>query len=66
MRAVDIGAQAGFRKLRKVLQEIQELVVEHGQRGRLSLVCRDGGLRVFARTSDASCLPESVLERFGV
>ncbi|KAH9943639.1 hypothetical protein B0H21DRAFT_823623 [Amylocystis lapponica] len=60
------NAQMGFSKLRRVLQEIQELVVKHGQRGRLTLVCQDGAVRVFERSSQTSCLPESVFERFGI
>ncbi|KAH9947479.1 hypothetical protein B0H21DRAFT_335611 [Amylocystis lapponica] len=66
MAWVEDNAQAGFRQLRKALQDIQKLVVGHGERGRISLVCRDGKMEVFERTSQASCLPESVLERFAL
>ncbi|KAH9947480.1 hypothetical protein B0H21DRAFT_789871 [Amylocystis lapponica] len=63
LKRVDANGQPGFKKLRKLLQDIQELVVEHGQLGRLTLVCRDGALKVFERINKADCLPESVLER---
>ena len=62
----DSKIQKGFRQLVAVLQTLQSLVKEHGARGRLSLVCRDGRLEVFERTSDQGAVLESDLERFGV
>ncbi|KAI0738902.1 hypothetical protein C8Q80DRAFT_1112906 [Daedaleopsis nitida] len=58
--------QGAFRRLGEALRAIQRLVVEHGPRTRLSLVCRDGALEVFVRTGTEGGLPESELERFGV
>ncbi|KAI1783569.1 hypothetical protein LXA43DRAFT_1131139 [Ganoderma leucocontextum] len=62
----DTKIQKGFRQLVAVLRTVQSLVKEHGARGRLSLVCRDGRLEVFERTSDQGAVPDSDLERFGV
>ncbi|KAJ6474409.1 hypothetical protein C8R47DRAFT_1144045 [Mycena vitilis] len=56
--------QPSLKKLRGALDTIRALVVEHGERGRLTLVCRGGKLEVFKRTSSASCLPEEVMARF--
>ncbi|PCH40483.1 hypothetical protein WOLCODRAFT_98991 [Wolfiporia cocos MD-104 SS10] len=64
MKSIEASAQSGFRKLKRTLQDIQELVIEHGQRGRLSLVHRDGQLRVFERTSQTDSIPEQLLSRF--
>ena len=55
-----------MKKLRRVLVTIQKLVVKHGQRGRLSLVCVDGTLNVYERVSEKSCLPDEIMERFGI
>ncbi|KAF7292062.1 hypothetical protein MIND_01232300 [Mycena indigotica] len=62
----DLGAkiQPTLRKLRVALDTIRDSVLEHGQRGRLSLVCRQGELQVFERPSMASCLPQEILDRF--
>ncbi|KAI0365689.1 hypothetical protein BV20DRAFT_1027527 [Pilatotrama ljubarskyi] len=60
----DLRMQRAFGQLVAVLRSIQELVKEHGQRGRLSLVCQDGVLKVYERTSDAGCLTEDELARF--
>lgn len=64
MGGIERGAQAGLRKLRKALGEIQELVVDSGDRGRLSLVCDGGVLKVFNRKSTESCLPDEIMRRF--
>ncbi|CCL99525.1 uncharacterized protein FIBRA_01543 [Fibroporia radiculosa] len=64
MNAIDAQLQAGFRKLRRALEEIQELVIEHGKEGRLSLVFSRGKLQVFKRSGQDSCLPEKMLARF--
>jgi len=66
LRRIDRRLQDSFRRLRQVLETIQELVIEHGQQGRLSLVHQGGTLRVFERKSQESCLPDSVLSRFDV
>ncbi|KAF8349372.1 hypothetical protein F5887DRAFT_1156477 [Amanita rubescens] len=57
---------ANMKKLRRVLVTIQNLVLKHGQRGRLSLVCVDGVLNVYERVSEESCLPDEIMERFGI
>ncbi|KZT69561.1 hypothetical protein DAEQUDRAFT_765400 [Daedalea quercina L-15889] len=58
------GLQGDFNKLKDALQTIQNLVIAHGERGRLSLVFQDGTLRVFERKSLESCLPDDMLGRF--
>lgn len=55
---VESRAQPGFKKLRKVLGEIQTRVKNGGAKGRISLVCKNGVLKVYERTSKESCLPE--------
>lgn len=57
---------ANMKKLRRALVTIQNLVIKHGQRGRLSLVCLDGTLNVYERVSEQSCLPDEIMERFGI
>ncbi|KAH9831408.1 uncharacterized protein C8Q71DRAFT_715353 [Rhodofomes roseus] len=64
MKRTEARLQGSFRKLRAALEAIQNLIVEHGERGRLSLVFRDGALQVFERKSQDSCLPEAMLSRF--
>jgi len=53
-----------FKKLRHALDVIKELVLKHGEKGRLSLVCEDSELRVYERVSQDSCLPDDILARF--
>jgi len=57
-------AQVELKKVRKALEMIQEVVIEHGKEGRISLVCTQGKLKVYQRSSDESCLPESALRFF--
>ncbi|GBE85417.1 hypothetical protein SCP_0706040 [Sparassis crispa] len=64
LKRIQDDAQASFRKLRRALQEIKDLVMLHGRRGRLSLVFREGKLQVLERVSEASCLPETIMKRF--
>ncbi|RDB14674.1 hypothetical protein Hypma_016260 [Hypsizygus marmoreus] len=63
--AVDI-IQPDLKKLRRVLDVIMALAIKHGERGRLSLVCQGGDLKVYERVSDKSCLPDDILQRFDV
>jgi hypothetical protein len=56
--------QPDLKKLRRLLDLIKELVFEHGQRGRLSLVCQGGELKVFERTEQKSCLPDEFMDKF--
>jgi hypothetical protein len=64
LRAVEQQIQPDLKKLRAALDLIKEIVVKHGQRGRLTLVYRDGTLQVFERVSSASCLPDEVMAKF--
>jgi hypothetical protein len=61
---IESRAQRGFKKLRKVLGEIQTMVKDGGTGGRISLVCEDGVLKVHKRNSEESCLPEDSLALF--
>ncbi|CDO72256.1 hypothetical protein BN946_scf184970.g108 [Trametes cinnabarina] len=59
--------QRSLRQLVRLLETIQELVMEHGPEGRLSLVCREGKLELFERAAGeggACRLPDSELARF--
>ena len=62
--AIENRAQPGFKKLRKVLGEIQTMVRNGGGDERISLVCKDGALKVHERTSKESYLPEDSLALF--
>ncbi|KAJ7050323.1 hypothetical protein C8F01DRAFT_1179470 [Mycena amicta] len=63
-RVEDDAAQPSLKRLRRLLQVIRDVVVRHGQRGRLTLVCQNGELTVYERDGMENCLPEEVLERF--
>ena len=56
--------QPDMKALRKALGIIQQLVIEHGQRGRLTLVCKSGVLKVYERTSQDSSLPDHMMALF--
>ena len=64
LKAVEKEAQGDLKRLRKVLDTIKEIVISHGRNGRLSLVCVEGELKVYKRTSDESCLPGSAIALF--
>ncbi|KAJ6538007.1 hypothetical protein B0H19DRAFT_1213651 [Mycena capillaripes] len=64
LQAIERQVQPNLKRLRAALDVIKDLVVEYGQRGRLTLVFRGGSLQVFERTSSASCLPKEVMARF--
>lgn len=64
MRSVEADCQRTLKQLRAMLKVIQDLVREHGQRGRLSLVCQGGILKVYERESKESSLPDEVMDRF--
>jgi hypothetical protein len=64
LRAVAADAQASFKKLRRVLGAIQELIIERGRDARLSLVCRNGMLEIFERTDGKSLLPKELIKKF--
>lgn len=62
--AIERREQPGFKKLRKILGEIQARVKRGGADGRISLVCKNGILKVHERTNKGSCLPEASLALF--
>lgn len=66
LRAIERNIQPALRKLRRLLDVIKALVIKHGERGRLSLVCTAGELKVYERTGQASCLPDECMELFNV
>ncbi|KAK0199537.1 hypothetical protein DFS33DRAFT_226694 [Desarmillaria ectypa] len=53
-----------LRLLRHALENIQQLVVASGLRGRLTLVYEDKVLKVYQRNSEISLLPEEYLKMF--
>lgn len=53
-----------LKKLRKVLEIIQRLVIKHGSSGRLSFVCSNGQMAVYQRKSRTSCLPDEAMSCF--
>ncbi|KAG6916786.1 hypothetical protein DXG01_005368, partial [Tephrocybe rancida] len=56
--------QAGLAKLCVLLREIKALVVERGEKGRPSLVCRSGCLEIFRRVREGCSLPAQLLWGF--
>ncbi|CAL1713702.1 unnamed protein product [Somion occarium] len=64
MNDIHARAEESFKKLRALLGTIQDLVIGHGQRGRLSLLCQNGELQVRERESQDSFLPDEVMKRF--
>lgn len=61
----DAPMQRALRQLVRVLGAVQRAVRAHGQRGRLSLLCRGGRLELYERAGDAGRLPDHELARFG-
>lgn len=66
LKDIHAGIEQSFRKLYVLLKTIQDVVIGHGRRGRLSLVCKDGFLKVYERMSQDSFLPDEVMKRFGI
>ena len=64
MQAEEKGAQGDLKKVRKALDVVKELVLAHGKKGRLSLVCKDGLMKVYHRSSDEGLLPNAVMKLF--
>lgn len=56
--------QPVLKKLGRLLDEILYVVMEYGHKGRLSVVCKAGQMKVYERVSQDSFLPEDVLARF--
>lgn len=64
MEPIDQNAQAGFKKLKVLLNAIQEIVRKYGMNGRISLVCQGKELGVYQREKSDSCLPKYALALF--
>jgi hypothetical protein len=64
LQDVERAVQKSLHKLRQALGTIKDIVVKHGESGRLSLVCQGGELKVYERSSQVSCLPEDILKNF--
>ncbi|TFY79676.1 hypothetical protein EWM64_g4340 [Hericium alpestre] len=63
MEAQRKATKASLGKLRDVLKVIQETALAHKDK-RLALICKGGELEVYECTSEASCLPDDVRQRF--
>ena len=64
LQKVEKELQPQFQKTRKALDLIRNVVVAHGKKGRLSLVCMGGVMKVYQRSSDESLLPSEVMQYF--
>lgn len=64
LQAIEEKAQVDLKRVRKTLELIQDIVVKHGKKGRISLVCVNGVLSVYERDSEDSCLPEPIMKLF--
>lgn len=64
MRELEKELQPDLKALRKALDVIRKLVIDYGQRGRLSLVCKGGVMQVYSRTSQESSLPDHMMALF--
>ncbi|PCH40482.1 hypothetical protein WOLCODRAFT_143128 [Wolfiporia cocos MD-104 SS10] len=64
LREVKQRAQRGFKKLKRLLEDIQDIVIEKGKSSRLSLVYRQGTLALYERASQGSYLPAHMLKQF--
>ncbi len=56
--------ESKLRLLRRVLEDVQQLVIRSGPRGRLTLVYEDTVMKVYQRNLENSSLPEEYLEMF--
>ncbi len=64
LQSVADEAQVDLKRVRQALALIQEIVIKHGKKGRLSLICQGGELKLYSRSNEESCLPESALKLF--
>ncbi|KAL4249380.1 hypothetical protein ABKN59_006919 [Abortiporus biennis] len=64
MKSVERNLETGLKKLRSALETIQNLVIDHGKNGWLTLICQEGELRVYERVSNQKCLPADIMARF--
>jgi hypothetical protein len=62
--AAKAQAQVGLKKLRRVLEEIQDFMLGHALGKKVSFVCKDGVLRAHERTTENGMLPEEFVARF--
>lgn len=63
---VAAAAQPGLKKLRQLLEEIQNVVMERGREARLSLVSKRGVLQIMESKNGKDLLPNDILSRFDV
>ncbi|KAK0245001.1 hypothetical protein EDD85DRAFT_782972 [Armillaria nabsnona] len=56
--------ESKLRLLRRVLEDVQQLVIRSGPRGRLTLVYEDTAMKVYQRNLENSSLPEEYLKMF--
>jgi hypothetical protein len=53
-----------FKKLHRVLEEVQAFVCGEARGSKISIVCTGGVLRAFARRDEGGLLPADVIDRF--
>ncbi|KAF8883761.1 hypothetical protein CPB84DRAFT_1734556 [Gymnopilus junonius] len=64
LQTIEADAQVDLKRVRMALELIQDIVMKHGKKGRISLVCVNGVLNVYERDSDDSCLPDPIMDLF--
>ncbi|PCH40479.1 hypothetical protein WOLCODRAFT_162386 [Wolfiporia cocos MD-104 SS10] len=64
LTGVNARMQEDFKKLKLVLDAIQQLVVSHGKDGRLCLVDMGSVLQVLEKDDKTNCVSEAILARF--
>jgi hypothetical protein len=64
LRDAERTAQTGLKKLRVVLEALQDFMLEEAMGKRVSLICKDGVLKVYERESETGLLPEDAVKRF--
>ncbi|KAK0197780.1 hypothetical protein F5146DRAFT_57683 [Armillaria mellea] len=62
--SVNDHRESKLRLLRRTLEEVQQLVIHSGLRGRLTLVYEDMVMKVYQRNLENSLLPEEYLDMF--
>lgn len=64
LQAANARLQPSLKKLRAALEVIQRIVIEHGHRERLTLLCIGKQLQVYKRSDQKSCLPDEARALF--
>ena len=64
--ALSVKVRMNLKKLRHALGIIQEIIIKYGQRGRISLVCKEGRMKVYERISEETFMPDEFMLRFGI